>query len=1186
MSKPEVKTIDGNTAAAYIAYAFSDVAALYPITPSSPMGETADDMRAQGVKNIFGQTVRIIEMQSEAGASGAVHGSLVGGALTSTFTASQGLLLMIPNMYKIAGELLPGVFHVSARSVAAHALSIFGDHSDVMAVRQIGWGLIASGNNQEVIDLSTVAHLSAIQSRVPFLQFFDGFRTSHEISKVELISYEDLATLVDWQAIKEFRARGFRPEKPEMRGTAQNPDVYFQAKEACNPYYDKLPGIIEENMKKVGDLTGRHYRLFDYFGDPQADKVLVCITTGGDVIQETVDYLTAQGEKVGVIKVRVYRPWSPEHFFRVLPESVKKIAVLDRTKEPGSLGEPLYEDVLSTFYEYGKTDITVVGGRYGLSSKEFTPSMVKAVYENLGAEKPKNHFTVGITDDVTFTSLDVKEQIAAEPEGTIRCKFWGLGSDGTVGANKNSIKIIGDHTDMFAQGYFAYDSKKSGGITVSHLRFGPKEIRSHYLITRADFIACHTPSYVTRFDVLEGIKEGGAFLLNCVWSPEELDEKLPASMKRTIAQKKLDFYIINAYKIAEEIGLGHRINMVLQSAFFKISKVLPDFENAMSYMKNAVKKTYGAKGDKIVNMNNAAIDRGANEFIKIDVPAAWADAKDGEVVIEHANEFVQDVVFPIAVQKGDTVPTSKFSCDGTFPTATTQYEKRGVAVKVPKWIPDNCIQCNQCSFVCPHAVIRPYLLTEEEAAKVPEGMPFIQAVGKELKQYKYKIQISPLDCVGCGSCVEVCPGKKGDKALVMEPFEDLQEVEEKQYNYLHSVPLKENVMNPFTVKGSQFKQPLFEFSGACGGCGETPYVKLLTQLFGDRMVIGNATGCSSIYGGTCPTCPYTVNKDGHGPSWANSLFEDNAEYALGMRLAISQTQKKLAELIEEAKSFAAVNPELKEAFGNWLTDREDADASVRLSKIIQSLLPEAVNKAQGHEKDVLAEIQEKADYFVKKSVWAFGGDGWAYDIGYGGLDHVIASGEDVNILVLDTEVYSNTGGQASKASQTGQVAKFAATGKEQVKKDLGQMAMTYGYVYVASVAMGANMNQVVKAFKEAEQYHGPSLLICYSPCINHGINMTRSINEEKRAVECGYCLIYRYNPLLKNEGKNPLQLDYNKEPNGQFQEFLASEVRYSSLKKMFPEIAEKAFKKAEQDMWARYKYYQKLAAMDFSDFAD
>ncbi len=1183
MSTPELRTIDGNTAASYVSYAFSDVAALYPITPSSPMGEIADDMRAQGVKNLFGQTVRIIEMQSEAGAAGAVHGSLVGGALTTTFTASQGLLLMIPNMYKIAGELLPGVFQVSARSVAGHALSIFGDHSDVMATRQIGWGLIASGNNQEVIDLSLVAHLSAIQARLPILHFFDGFRSSHEISKVELIAYEDMVKLVDWEAIREFKARGFRPEKPEMRGTAQNPDHFFQAKEACNPYYDKMPGIIEENMKKVSELTGRPYGLFDYFGDPEAERVLICMTTGGDVIQETIDYLNNNGEKVGLVKVRVYRPWSAEHLLKAIPASAKNVAVLDRTKEPGSLGEPLYGEVLSTLYERDRKDIAVVGGRYGLSSKEFTPSMVKAIFDNLAADTPKNHFTIGINDDVTHLSLDVKDQIVTEPEGTIRCKFWGLGSDGTVGANKNSIKIIGDYTDMFAQGYFSYDSKKSGGVTVSHLRFGPKEIKSHYLITEADFIACHNQSYVTRFDLLEGIKEGGSFLLNCVWSADELEGKLPASVKRTIAQKKLDFYIMNAYKVSEEIGLGHRFNMVLQSAFFKISKVL-DFDKAMGYMKDAVKKTYGLKGDKIVNMNNAALDRGSEEFIKIDIPAAWADAQDEDVKIDYPSEFVQDVVAPIAAQKGDTLPVSKFECDGTFPTATTQYEKRGVAVKVPQWIAENCIQCNQCSFVCPHAVIRPYLLTEEEAAGAPEGMPLIQGKRKELKEYKYKIQVSALDCIGCGSCADVCPAK--EKALVMESLEDIQEEELKFYEFIHALPLKEDLLNKHTVMGSQFIKPLFEFSGACAGCGETPYVKLITQLFGERMVIANATGCSSIYGGTCPTSPYAVSKAGYGPSWANSLFEDNAEYALGMRLAISHTQAKLADLVEEAKSFGAVGSELKQAFESWLAEQNDADASVRLSGTIRGLLPEALEKAQEHEKGVLSEIKEKADYFTKKSVWAFGGDGWAYDIGYGGLDHVIASGEDVNILVLDTEVYSNTGGQASKSSQTGQIAKFAATGKEQSKKDLGLMAMSYGYVYVAAVSMGANMNHVVKALKEAESYPGPALIMCYAPCINHGINMTHVIKEMKRAVECGYWPIYRYDPILKKEGKNPFQFDYAKEPDGQFQNFLASEVRYSSLKQMFPEIAETAFVKAERDMMTRHKYYKKLADMDFSDFSE
>ncbi|PID56458.1 pyruvate:ferredoxin (flavodoxin) oxidoreductase [candidate division KSB3 bacterium] len=1180
MSTPDVRTIDGNTAAAYVSYAFSDVAALYPITPSSPMGETADEMRAKGMKNIFGQTVRICEMQSEAGAAGAVHGSLVGGALTTTFTASQGLLLMIPNMYKISGELLPGVFQVSARSIAGHALSIFGDHSDVMATRQIGWGMLASANNQEIVDLSIVSHLTAIQSRVPILHFFDGFRSSHEISKVELPAYEELAKIVDWQAIKAFKARGFRPEKPEMRGTAQNPDVFFQAKEACNSYYDKLPAIIEENMKKVTALTGRQYNLFDYFGDPDATNVIVCMTTGADVIEETIDALNAQGEKLGLIKVRVYRPWSSEHFLKALPANVTKITVLDRTKEAGSLGEPLYEDVLASLYESGKKDFTVLGGRYGLSSKEFTPAMVKAVYNNMDGAA-KNHFTVGITDDVTKLSLEVKENINTEPEGTIRCKFWGLGSDGTVGANKNSIKIIGDHTDMYAQGYFSYDSKKSGGITVSHLRFGPKEIKSHYLLTEADFIACHTQSYVTRLDVLEGIREGGNFLLNCVWSPEELEEKLPASVKHTIARKKVNFYIINAYNIAEEIGLGHRINMVLQSAFFKISGVLP-FDKAMDYMKDAVKKTYGKKGDVIVKMNNAAIDRGAEEYRKIDVPAAWENIEDTAGEEAYPNDFVRDVLHPIALQKGDLLPVSRFTEDGTFPTGMTQFEKRGIAVNLPCWISENCIQCNQCSLVCPHAVIRPYLLTDEEAAQVPEGTPLLNGKGKGVSSYKYKIQISPLDCTGCGSCADVCPAKQ--KALVMKPFEEIAPQEETQYNYLKTVPVKDNVMDKGSIKGSQFQQPLFEFSGACAGCGETPYVKLVTQLFGSRMVIANATGCSSIYGGTAPVSPYTVDKDGNGPTWANSLFEDNAEYGLGMQLGISQTREKLALLAEEAKSFG-IAAELKNALESWLVAKDNADESVALSKTIRSLLPDAVKGSSDGEKAVLTEMLEKQDYFAKKSIWIVGGDGWAYDIGYGGLDHVIASGEDVNILVMDTEVYSNTGGQASKASQTGQVAKFAATGKEQSKKDLGLMAMSYGYVYVACVSLGANMNQVVKAFREAEAYPGPSLLICYSPCINHGINMTHSINEAKRAVQSGYWPLYRYNPALKNQGKNPFVLE-SKEPDGSFQQFLASEVRYSSLKKMFPDIAEKAFVKAEKDMITRNKYYRKLADIDFSDFAE
>ena len=1175
----DVRTIDGNTAAAYISYAFSDVAALYPITPSSVMGEVADEMRAKGTLNIFGQKVKIAEMQSEAGAAGAVHGSLTGGALTTTYTASQGLLLMIPNMYKIAGELLPGVFHVSARAVAAHALSIFGDHSDVMATRQIGWTLLASANNQEVIDLATVAHLSAIQSRVPVLHFFDGFRTSHELSKVEMISYEDLAKLADWDAIKAFKARGFRPEKPEMRGTAQNPDIFFQAKEAVNPFYTNLPDLIEANMKKVAGLTGRAYNLFDYVGHPEAEYVIVSMGSSVDVIEETINYLNAKGAKLGVIKVRVYRPWSPKHLLAAIPASAQRIAVLDRCKEAGSVGEPLYEDVLSCFYESGKKDMMVIGGRYGLSSKEFTPAMVKAVYDNLAADSPKNHFTVGITDDVSFTSLDVKDTLITEPAGTIRCKFWGLGSDGTVGANKNSIKIIGDHTDMYAQGYFSYDSKKSGGVTVSHLRFGPKEINSHYLITESDFIACHNQSYITRLDVLEGIKQGGAFLLNCVWSPEELSEKLPAAVKRTLAQKNVDFYIINAYKIAEEIGLGHRINMVLQAAFFKISKVISDYEKALEYMRDAVKKTYGKKGDTVVAMNVAAVNRGADELVKIQIPADWANAKDAADTTVYPNDFVRDVLNPINAQKGDTLPSSRFEPDGLFPTGMTQYEKRGIAVNAPKWVADNCIQCNQCSLVCPHAVIRPYLMTADEAAKVPAGTPIVDAKGKELAGYKYKIQISPLDCTGCGSCADVCPAK--EKALVMTPLEDLVEQESKQYAYLKTVPVKDQLMNKFTLKGSQFRQPLFEFSGACAGCGETPYVKLITQLFGERMVVANATGCSSIYGGTAPVSPYTTNKDGFGPSWANSLFEDNAEYGFGMYLGISQTRDKLILLAEEARSFK-LDGELSGALEGWLNNYSNADESVKLSQIVKAKLPAAVANAAGREKEVLAEMLEKQDYFAKKSIWIFGGDGWAYDIGYGGLDHVLASGMDVNILVLDTEVYSNTGGQASKASQTGQIAKFAATGKEQSKKDLGMMAMSYGYVYVASVSMGANMSQTIKAFQEAEAYPGPSLVICYSPCINHGINMTHSINEAKRAVQSGYWPLYRYNPVLKNEGKNPFVFE-SKEPDGSFQDFLKSEVRYSSLKKMYPEIAEKAFAKAEREMIGRNKYYKKLSEIDFSD---
>jgi len=1184
MSK-KLAMIDGNTAAAHIAYALSDVAALYPITPSSTMGEVADEWRAAGRKNIFGQTVKIMEMQSEAGASGAVHGSLSTGALTTTFTASQGLLLMIPNMYKISGELLPGVFHVSARSLAGHALSIFGDHADVMAARQTGWGLLASASPQEVMDLALVAHLASIKSRIPFLHFFDGFRTSSEIAKVELIDYEDIAKLVDMEAIKKFRDNALNPEHPKQMGTAQNPDIYFQARERANPYYNALPGIVEESMKQVSGLTGRQYGLFDYHGAPDAKNIIICMASGCDVIHETVDYLMKQGEKVGVLKVRLYRPWSDKHLLQALPETVKKIAVLDRTKESGALGDPLYLDVCASLLENSKKNIKIIGGRYGMSSKDFTPTMVNAVFENLKSGKSKNHFTVGIEDDVTNTSLPIKKIINSESPNTIRCKFWGLGSDGTVGANKNSIKIIGDHTDGYAQGYFAYDSKKSGGITISHLRFGPEKIRSSYFVTQADFIACHNQSYITRYDILEGIKEGGDFLLNCLWSPEELEEKLPAAMKKIIASKKVNFYVINAYKIAEELGLGNRINMILQAAFFKITKVIPDFEQVRGYMKNAVKKTYGKKGDEIVNMNYAAVDKGADAYIKVEVPEKWAKLKVAKESVQYPNDFVKDILVPINSQKGDTIKVSKFSPDGSFPTGTTKFEKRGIAVKVPLWVSENCIQCNQCSYVCPHAVIRPYLINEEETKGLPEGTPVLKAVGKGFENYNYKIQISPLDCTGCGSCADVCPAPKG-KALVMTQLEEIVEKEVKQYGYLNELPVRDNLMDKYTLKGSQFKQPLFEFSGACGGCGETPYVKLVTQLFGDRMVVANATGCSSIYGGSAPVCPYTVNKEGCGPAWANSLFEDNAEYGLGMSLGISQRRLKLAELINEAKNNPSLKQELKDAFSNWLENGQDADKSVEISKAIKLLLPEALKTVSDESlKKLLNAINQSSDMLVKKSVWIFGGDGWAYDIGYGGLDHVVATNNDVNILILDTEVYSNTGGQASKSSQTGQIAKFAASGKEQRKKDLGLMLASYGYVYVASVSIGANKNHYLKVLKEAEAYNGPSVIICYAPCINHGINMTHSINEEKLAVECGYWPLYIYNPQLKKEGKNPFVFD-SKVKHILFQEFLMSEVRYSSLAKLFPDKAKELFPKAEKDMLERYKYYKKLSALSFEDFKE
>ncbi len=1165
-------TIDGNTAAAHVAYAFSDVAAIYPITPSSPMAEMADDWAAHGRKNLFGQTVRIAEMQSEAGAAGAVHGSLAAGAFTSTFTASQGLLLMIPNMYKIAGELLPSVFHVSARALAAHALSIFGDHSDINAARQTGFALLASSSVQEAMDLALVAHLATLESRVPFMHFFDGFRTSHEVQKIENIAYEDMAKLVDWKAIAEFRQRALNPEHPHQRGTAQNPDIYFQGREAANPFYNAVPGIVARIMEQVGQLTGRNYKPFDYVGAPDADRVIIVMGSGCDTVEETVNYLNARGAKVGVIKVHLYRPFSAEHFLAVLPKSAKKIAVLDRTKEPGSLGEPLYEDICTVFMEKKETPV-IVGGRYGLGSKEFTPSMVKAIYDNLSLAQPKNKFTIGIVDDVTNTSLEVKEFINAAPEGVHRCKFFGLGSDGTVGANKNSIKIIGDNTDMYAQGYFVYDSKKSGGITISHLRFGKSPIQSPYLIDQADFIACHNPSYVTRYDILDGIKEGGYFLLNSSWSAAEMDEKLPASLKRIIAQQKVKFYNIDAVKIAGEVGMGGRINTIMQVAFFKIANVIP-VDKAVDYIKYAIKKSYGAKGDKIVNMNIAAVDRALEALEEVSYPAAWATATTGAVLEEmEVPEYVKNVVKPILRQDGDKLPVSAFTADGTVPVGTTQYEKRGIAIKVPVWTPETCIQCNQCAFVCPHAAIRPYLIKSEALKDAPEGFKTKAATGKEFAGYEFRMQVSPLDCTGCGNCADICPAK--EKPLVMTTLEDVAKAEAEYFGFSMAQPIPDIAINADTVKGSQFKQPLFEFSGACAGCGETPYVKLITQLYGDRMVVANATGCSSIYGGSSPTNPYTVNEKGYGPAWGNSLFEDNAEFGFGMTLAYTQRRNSVADLAKKAIELGAAGA-LKATFEEWLAGKDDAAASRAAGDKLKAIIDGEAAKAAGELKGVLNQIASMKDLYIKKSVWVFGGDGWAYDIGYGGLDHVLASGEDINVLVLDTEVYSNTGGQSSKSTPTGAIAKFAAAGKTIKKKDLGLMAMSYGYVYVASVSMGANKNQLLKAVLEAEKYKGPSLIIAYAPCINHGINMGKSQNEGKLAVESGYWPLYRYNPELTLEGKNPFALE-SKDPTYSFQDFIKSEVRYATLKKQFPEVADKLYEQAEKDAKARHEMYKRLA---------
>ena len=1163
-------TVDGNTAAAHVAYAFSDVAAIYPITPSSPMAEVSDDWAAQDRKNIFGQKVHISEMQSEGGASGAVHGSLAAGALTTTFTASQGLLLMIPNMYKIAGEMLPGVFHVTARALAAHALSIFGDHSDVMSTRQTGFAMLASNSVQEVMDMAAVAHLSAIKGSLPFLHFFDGFRTSHEIQKIDAIDYEDLAKLVDMDAVKKFRERALNPEHPHQAGTAQNPDIYFQGREAANKYYAELPNIVQYYMDELAKITGRQYHLFDYVGSKEADRIIIIMGSGADAVEETVNYLAKKGEKVGVLKVHLYRPFAADKFIEAIPASVKKIAVLDRTKEPGSLGEPLYTDVVSALAEAGR-DIEVVGGRYGLGSKEFTPSMVKAVYDNLSEKAPKNHFTVGIKDDVSFTSLDVKEVVDAAPEGTIRCKFFGLGSDGTVGANKNSIKIIGDHTDMYAQGYFAYDSKKSGGFTVSHLRFGKTPIQSTYLIDIADFVACHNASYVTRYDVLDGLKDNGIFLLNSGWTLEDMEKELPASMKNYIAKHHIKFYNINAVEIAKKVGMGNRINTIMQSAFFKLANIMPA-DDAIEYMKAAAKKSYMKKGEDVVKKNYDAIDAGVDGIEEIKYPESWATTTEGaKPVLVTDDPYFVNFIKPVIAQQGDAIPVSMMSADGFVPTGTTKYEKRGVAVDVPQWIPENCIQCNRCSLVCPHACIRPVLVTDEEKKNMPETFGTIPAIGKNVANMQFRMQVSPLDCTGCGNCADVCPAKQ--KALVMTPFHNDMADEE---NWKAAVALPEKELElANNVKDSQFRKPLFEFSGACGGCGETPYVKLVTQLFGDRMIVANATGCSSIYGGSAPTCPYTVNDKGHGPAWANSLFEDNAEFGFGMNLAIIQRRNLLVDCVKELSESLDENG--KAICNAWLENKDDAEGSKKAS----AALLELVNgcKDCGCECDDLCKkISEMADLMVKKSMWIFGGDGWAYDIGYGGLDHVLAMNEDVNILVMDTEVYSNTGGQSSKATPTGAIAKFAASGKVTKKKDLGLMAMSYGYVYVAKVCMGADPNQLMKAITEAEAYHGPSLIIAYAPCINHTIKagMGKTQAEAKKAVDAGYWQLYRYNPTKAEAGENPFTLD-SKPATVEYRDFIMGEMRYANLEKQFPERSAELFKRAEEEAKDKYDYYKKLS---------
>lgn len=1185
----KMQTMDGNQAAAYASYAFTEVAGIYPITPSSPMAEYTDEWAAKGMKNMFGVPVKVVEMQSEGGAAGSVHGSLQAGALTTTYTASQGLLLKVPNMYKIAGELLPGVIHVAARSLAAQALSIFGDHQDVYAARQTGFAMLFESSVQEVMDLAGVAHLSAIKSRVPFMNIFDGFRTSHEIQKVEVMDYEVFKRLVDMDAIKAFRERALNPEHPVTRGTAQNEDIYFQTREVQNKFYNEVPGIVANYMAEISKVTGRDYKPFNYHGAADAEHVVIAMGSVCETLVETVDYLVARGEKVGLINVHLYRPFSAEYFFNVLPKTVKRIAVLDRTKEPGAVGEPLYLDVRSLFYGMENAPL-IVGGRYGLSSKDTTPAQMKAVFDNLKEKEPKNGFVVGIVDDVTFHSLEVKENIDTGAEGVRECLFFGLGADGTVGANKNSIKIIGDKTDLYAQGYFAYDSKKSGGSTRSHLRFGKTPIRSTYLVSSPNFVACSVPAYLTQYDMISGLKNGGTFLLNCVWDKDEVVKHLPNSVKKALAEKNAKFYIINANKLAAEIGLKGRTNTIMQSAFFKLADIIP-FEEAQNYMKQYAEKSYAKKGDAIVKMNFEAIDKGAGELVEVTVDPAWANLTVEEKKEEactcgscncgtsKTEQFVNKIAKPVNALKGYDLPVSTFLGyeDGTFENGTAAYEKRGVAVNVPEWKAENCIQCNQCSYVCPHAVIRPFLLTAEEKANAPKELVTKTPVGKGLEGLEYKIQVSPLDCTGCGVCANVCPAP--NKALVMVPIGQEVEKEQENANYLFTkVSYKDDLMSKATVKGSQFAQPLFEFHGACPGCGETAYVKTLTQLFGDRMMIANATGCSSIWGGSAPSTPYTTNSCGEGPSWGNSLFEDNAEYGYGMLNAVETLRNRIEFLMEE--NMNNVPAEVAELFKAWIENRRDGAKT----KAIKEQLVPMLEKCDC---EVAKQILELKQYLVKKSQWIFGGDGWAYDIGYGGLDHVLASADDINVLVMDTEIYSNTGGQASKSTQTGAVAKFAAGGKQTKKKDLAAIAMSYGHIYVAQVSMGANQAQYLKAIAEAEAYPGPSLIIAYAPCISHGLKagMNNSQNEMKKATECGYWPIFRYNPLLEKEGKNPLQIDC-KEPNWDlYNDYLMGEVRYATLSKSKPEYAQSLFDRNKAESQRRWRQYQRLASLDFSSEA-